>query len=173
MQIELKNFRHAEFASDETHCYEATIWIDGKRSFLAHNDGQGGSDHYYPLINSTEARTEFNAVMERVEAHCNSLPKYGSEFGGEDDMPMNLEILIGNLINRTLSRKKLKRVLKNKIVTLERDEVWEYGYSRSALHWSDAMQKTIVIDEIKKKNPNVTILNDLPFDDALEIFSNR
>ena len=101
MQIELKNFKHSEFASHETHCYEATIWIDGKRSFLAQNDGQGGSDHYYPLINSTAACTEFNAVMARIEAHCNSLPKYGSEFGGEDDMPMNLEILIGDLINST------------------------------------------------------------------------
>ena len=164
MQIELKNFKHSEFASHETHCYEATIWIDGKRSFLAHNDGQGGSDHYYPLINSTEARTEFNAVMEKIEAHCNSLPKYGSEFGGEDDMPMNLEILIGDLINSTLSRKNLKRILKKKIVTLEHDEMWTYKYSGS---------ERIVIDKIKEKKPNVTILNDLPFDDALEIFSNQ
>jgi len=29
MKIELKNIKHSEFASQETNCYQATIYIDG------------------------------------------------------------------------------------------------------------------------------------------------
>ena len=29
--IELKNIKHSEFASEETHCYEATLYVDGVR----------------------------------------------------------------------------------------------------------------------------------------------
>jgi len=48
MKIELKNIKHAEFASQETNCYEATIYINGKREGLVSNDGQGGCDNVTP-----------------------------------------------------------------------------------------------------------------------------
>jgi hypothetical protein len=44
--ITLKNLKHAEFASEETHCYSATVYLDGKRFCLASNDGHGGPDRY-------------------------------------------------------------------------------------------------------------------------------
>ena len=48
MKIELKNIYYAEFASFETSCYKATIYIDGKKVGTVNNDGQGGTDNVQP-----------------------------------------------------------------------------------------------------------------------------
>ena len=45
MKLELKNIKHSEFASEETHCYQGTLYVDGKRTALVSNDGHGGGDH--------------------------------------------------------------------------------------------------------------------------------
>lgn len=42
MNITLKNFKHAAFASQETYCFEATVYIDGKKAGRASNEGHGG-----------------------------------------------------------------------------------------------------------------------------------
>ena len=47
MKIELKNIKHSEFASHETFCYEATLYVEGKPFAQVSNDGQGGSDRLY------------------------------------------------------------------------------------------------------------------------------
>lgn len=41
MKVELKNIKIAKFASEETLCFEATIYIDGKRSGTVKNNGWG------------------------------------------------------------------------------------------------------------------------------------
>ena len=111
MKVELKNLKHSEFASRETNCFEATVWLNGKRAFFASNDGHGGADYYAPLEN--QERSEFNGLLNDLINHCLTLPKWGSEFGGEDSMDVTPEILIGNLVNDMLDTKKLKKSLKH------------------------------------------------------------
>jgi hypothetical protein len=41
MKIEVRNVKFSAFASQETNCFEATIWIDGKRIGAARNEGHG------------------------------------------------------------------------------------------------------------------------------------
>jgi hypothetical protein len=48
MNITLKNFKHAEFASEETYCFQATVYLDGKKVGVASNEGHGGSTNFYP-----------------------------------------------------------------------------------------------------------------------------
>ena len=40
MKITLKNVKYSEFASQETYCFEATIYLDGKKAGQVRNDGQ-------------------------------------------------------------------------------------------------------------------------------------
>lgn len=47
-KITLKNVKYAEFASEETHCYSASVYFDGKRVGQVKNDGHGGCDYQYP-----------------------------------------------------------------------------------------------------------------------------
>lgn len=48
-KIILKNLKYAAFASEETSCFSATVYCDGKRLCTARNDGHGGCDSYDAL----------------------------------------------------------------------------------------------------------------------------
>ena len=62
MKITLKNIKHSEFASHETHCFEASIYIDGKRRATVSNCGQGGcNDEHW------DDRTVMDAVYDYVK----------------------------------------------------------------------------------------------------------
>ena len=45
-ELELKGIKHAEFASQETHCYEASVYFNGKIIGWVNNDVFGGSDTF-------------------------------------------------------------------------------------------------------------------------------
>ncbi len=48
-KVTIKNLKYAAFASQETSCFEATIYVDGKRFCTARNEGSGGPDCYDAL----------------------------------------------------------------------------------------------------------------------------
>ena len=47
MKLELKNITYYKQGSEETPCYNADVFVDGKKMFHASNDGHGGSDMTY------------------------------------------------------------------------------------------------------------------------------
>ena len=49
MKLGLVKVKHAAFASQETHCFEAVLTIDSVPAFHVSNDGHGGADFYRPL----------------------------------------------------------------------------------------------------------------------------
>jgi hypothetical protein len=48
-KVTIKNLKYAAFASQETSCFEATVYVDGKRFCTARNEGSGGPDRYDAL----------------------------------------------------------------------------------------------------------------------------
>ena len=162
MKVELKNLKHSEFASHETNCFEATIWLNGKRAFFAQNDGHGGADYYAPLEN--QERSEFNGLLNDLINHCLTLPKWGSEFGGEDSMDVTPEILIGNLVNEMLDAKKLKKSLNKKVLFVNENGIYQTGYPGSRKVDQN------LIDMVKNVNPDSIILNCLAFNEALDLY---
>jgi len=162
MKVELKNLKHSEFASHETNCFEATVWLNGKRAFYARNDGGGGADFYAPLDN--QDRGEFNGLLNDLINHCLTLPKWGSEFGGEDDMDVTPEILIGNIIDEMLDTKKLKKSLKKKVLFINENGIYQTGYRGSRKVDQN------LIDMVKDENPEAIILNCLEFNEALSLY---
>jgi len=162
MKVELKNLKHSEYASHVTHCYEATVWINGKRAFYARNDGGGGEDLYAPLEN--QERSEFTSSLNDLINHCLTLPKWGSEFGGKDDMDVTPEILIGNLVNDMLDAKKLKKALKAKVLFVNENGIYQTGYRGSRKVDQN------LIDMVKDENPDCIVLNCLAFSEALDLY---
>ena len=162
MKVELKNLKHSEFASHETNCFEATIWLNGKRAFFAQNDGHGGADYYAPLEN--QERSEFNGLLNDLINHCLTLPKWGSEFGGEDSMDVTPEILIGNIVNEMLDAKKLKKSLNKKVLFVNENGIYQTGYRGSRKVDQN------LIDMVKDENPDSIILNCLAFNEALDLY---
>ena len=162
MKVELKNLKHSEFASRETNCFEATVYINGKRAFYARNDGNGGADLYAPLEN--QDRGKFTSLLNDLINHCLTLPKWGSEFGGKDNMDVTPEILIGNLVNDTLDAKKLKKSLKKKVLFINENGIYQTGYGNKR-----PVDQNL-IDMVKDENPDSIVLNCLAFSEALDLY---
>ncbi len=102
MKVELKNVKFSEFASEETNCFQATVYIDGKKAGVVSNDGRGGPDYYAP-----------HSLGETLNDYAKTLPKY--EFYGKLH-EHNAETFIGELFDNYQSEKKLKALLKTKYV---------------------------------------------------------
>ncbi len=78
--IEMKNLKVAEFASEETTCYEATVYVDGARFCIASNQGHGGDSSHDPIrprggYKSGEeagaARRELDADVHKIALRFN------------------------------------------------------------------------------------------------------
>lgn len=93
MEISLKNIKHAAFASQETDCFEASVYIDGKRAGYVSNDGHGGSNNYFPP-------TLYKTLLD----YCDTIPP---DMAGYRVSP---DEIIGNLFDSW----RLKKICKGK-----------------------------------------------------------
>ena len=172
MKLELKNIKHSEFASEETHCYQATLYVDGKKMAEVRNDGQGGSDFQWALKPFTEKD------LDKVRDWCiKNLPKWKFENNGKVDMcDTDLEMWCGEEVNKFLVSRDLKRKLNKKIIYEQNKELWEYSFKgvkkleqKHLISFVNGVAKAKVENNENWKNVTA-ILNTLPFDKALEIY---
>lgn len=84
MKIELRNIKYADWASQETACYQASVFIDGIKIGETSNAGHGAADMVYP-----------REVAERIDAYAATLPPI--EFAGHV-IPQNHETIFGELL---------------------------------------------------------------------------
>jgi len=160
MKIELKNIKHSEFASHETNCYEATIYINGKREGLVSNDGQGGSDNVTPW-----------QLAQEIDAYAKTLPPVVCEWidpktGEPFVLEQTHETIFGELLNEWLHAKDLKKVMARRIVFQKEDGKIYETRIMSAEGLKEYLKQTRLQEMLKAK----TILNLLPFDKALTIY---
>lgn len=98
MKIELKNIKVSERLSDETTCFSATIYIDGKRAGEVVNRGCGGPNEY--AFPDRELHKQFDAF-------CESLPPTE-----EYALPMDADLYLDNLLYAWQDKQLLKRQCK-------------------------------------------------------------
>jgi hypothetical protein len=162
-KIELKNIKYAAFASEETNCYEATLYVDGKRFAKVSNQGHGGCDMQHPIEPFTN-----KDLAKLEETIAKEYPKWGSEYGDGEEYDTNLEIVCGGLLNQWHIDKDIKKSLK-KILYVRSDgdkDVWSMSNAAGAKHHGDKIRQ-----KIKGKFPHAIILNDLPIEEVRPYFS--
>lgn len=155
MKIELKNVKVIESMSEETNCYTASLYVDGKKIGIVSNRGHGGCD-------------EFNGDWTAFEAAQNWLKSNHEEVQLSEDMsvPMDMELFCGEWVENWRVTKSLKKDLKSKVLFTEKGKPGLYQLS-----WKGVRTLTDRhIDHAKAKHPNATILNTLPLEKALEIY---
>jgi hypothetical protein len=106
MKIELKNIKINLTFSEETTMFMADVYVNGKKTAYANNDGRGGCTFYnsYHSPNNDED-------LRQAEAYCLSLPKVRvEEYDFEYDM--NLEHFIDDLVHAELEKKEQKKLEK-------------------------------------------------------------
>jgi hypothetical protein len=106
MKIELKNVKVNEAFSEETTCFIADVFINGKKVAHAKNDGRGGCTDYYPYEGQRE-------LLNLAEDFCKRLPKEKVDFGGTiHEFAQSLESVIDNLLFEKEKAKEEKKIIK-------------------------------------------------------------
>jgi len=159
-RIQLKNIKYAAFASEETHCYSASVYFDGKRVGTVKNDGHGGADYEY---------IEDRDGWDEMGKYIATLDSITETFGGESAycIIMDLEIICGDLVNEWLIDRDLKRALSKKVLFTKvgKDGVFQSKTAKNKAtldHW---------ITQIDARDDTSQILNCLTLDDAREIYA--
>lgn len=109
MKIELKNIQHSERLSEETDAFAATLYIDGYKAGEASNRGHGGPTDYHAF------NEKGRELIKQAEEYCKTLPPVKFKAGNEEhELKMDLELYIGDLLEKHLQQKDLQK-FRNKI----------------------------------------------------------
>ena len=153
MKLELRNIKYSSFASQETSCYQAKLYVDGKPFATVGNEGCGGCD--YQLTKQDKA---FYDKLEEINTYLKTFPKVKSPWCDNDEFDVDLEIWCGEELSKWKCSKTLKRNLNKGSMIQDADG--------ELYHW----KQHIASDVILKHHPKAVILNELPFEKALTIF---
>lgn len=167
MNITVKNLKHAEFASEETYCFEATVYVDNERFCLASNDGHGGCDRYEPLGGNSQsdlyikiAKIDETIKRERASEFETHTRKDGTTFETGPDF----EEAVNAAVTNALIEKDVKRILR-RVVFIKPDT--EKGkYFTLGSHLKPSPKTYAIVKDAPWWKPEYTILNELSFDKA-------
>src|SRR5258708_524136 len=159
MKIELRNVKYAAFASQETSCFEATVYLDDAKAGTVRNDGHGGCNFYHP-----------HELGQRLQAYAATLPEEASEFLEDNGKPMMIQpdadIVIGDVLSAYMASRDLQRLLKTKIVFAKGGKI--LGTKKIP-----APQLALLLtkpEEVRTRYGAEALLNTMPFDEALALY---
>jgi len=176
--IEIKNLKLNTHFSQETHCFTATVYIDGKRAFSAENEGRGGPNNYYPYGKTQKAGEKRNAQLSDFNNAMSEARKEAARYieaKGEDynwaidrfaDTDELIDWLIADLINEIELLKEMRKHLKKYVCSYDKS-------TREITKWKTTPIQSN-IDPLKKyceKMPYIW-LNELSESEALKHWRN-
>ena len=161
MNLEMKAIKYSEWASQETYCYQANVYLDGKPLAMVSNDGHGGCDREY---SHNKFKGDYRATRKKVDDYFKSLPNtdVGKYEGIPEGFEQTFERWCHDQVCTYLYRKDLKKALKKAKVVKRKDKD-----GKLCLYDYDLR---ITSETIIRNWPEAIILNDLPEDEALTIF---
>lgn len=156
MKIELKAIKHSEFASEETNCYTANLYVDGKQIGTVKNAGHGGCDQFIG------DQAKYREADEWCKAN---LPKWTMGDGTEHGT--DLELYCGELLNSWLIEKDYRTKIRTKVLFKYPDAA-----SKAGIYQIGCKGKVTPahIAAVKRKEPDAIILNEMPLAEAVAIF---
>lgn len=172
-RLQLKSITVSAFASEETHCYEGTLWLDGKKAARLMNEGHGGPDMITPIDGWARRENELSAEIRAILEATGYIAEWEAEmheagllsYSAADESGLALiEGWACEEVNKNLMGKKMRRELNRAVLTIDGGEIWNLRYK------GKRKPDAALIDKARAKRPAGTILNELPFDKALALF---
>jgi hypothetical protein len=143
--------------SEETHCYQATLYVDGVKWGAVRNTGRGGCDEFDGVAGyDWDTLAELNGRIRDT---------YEPYTYGDKSIDQDLEMVCADLVNEWLRDKDFNRAMKAKVLFTKPDTqgVWQLGFKKPKTLW-------MMLDVMKAKYPQNTYLADLPVDEAKAIY---
>jgi hypothetical protein len=162
-KLQLKNIKYSEFASHETYCFDATLYVDGKKFAHVGNEGYGGCNDCHMIAPFTY--DDYKKIDDLIKANY---PEKKYSFC-DDTYRQDIESVVNDLMDEWLTDKDIKRALKK--ICFIKDSV--HGNKKNQVLYFMGNTKT---DKEKArravfaKYPNALILNDLPMDEVRQYF---
>lgn len=166
IKIELTNIKHAAFSSEETHCYSATLIVDGVKLGTVSNDGHGGCDMFHPAPG--KSWDDYKAADARCAAE---LPGFDlAAYGSTGIMAASLEGECSERVNEWLRRRDLRRLLGRSLVYFKTRPTAPGApmYAAKLVKGHPVAAHAL---RCKQANPEAVVLNVLPEDEALALFA--
>ena len=151
MQVELKNIVVNLSQSLSSHCFTATLWVDGHPCFDVKDEGYGEPILYYPLASSG---IELDMLIDYFSHQSPSISSNKNHY-------QYLDKAMIALVDRHIMSMKTKHQLRR--ITFEHGS---HLYELADFMTSDEL----AIARLKKTswwNVNNHVLNTLPFDEAM------
>ena len=168
--IELKNIKFNAHFSRETHCFTATVYLDGKRIMKVENDGNGGAHNYYPFHG--QSKESFRTMLDEAkeEAYESLDDSVREEYrslliNNPHAKSTALEWVITELLNEDLCLKEMRKNLKSKITIFDKNDGKVYQYKMKPLAPNIKYLKSIIAN--RNEGESYVWLNDLPEHEAM------
>ena len=149
-KLELKNIKYFASMHEETPCYNADIFINGKKAIHASNRGHGACDDHHTYKPFT-----YKDVKD--------LEKYLAKLQDDDFEP--IDSWCHDRLYEYLNQKKIKRDMKTKFICINKNTNELFAYEKNTGISNSAFQ-----DHMDKNHPSSMCLNFLPFDQAWKLF---
>jgi hypothetical protein len=149
VKITLKNLKIAQWASEETLCFRATVYVDGVKAGEVSNEGSGGPNSYHP-----------HELWQALERHAQTLPAIVSDLV-RDGEPFtyrpSADTLIDAAVEAAEEAKRIKRLCRTSTLYRVNGEEYAPGaYMQLKRPYSEAVALAI-----RARHPQgVTIINE-------------
>jgi hypothetical protein len=162
-KMELKKIQFFEAGSEETNCYNAVVYINGKAAIAVQNDGHGGSDMQHPLVGFDRS------IIDAANEFCKkNFPATVFLWGGKtkdnisqkDILYACLETWCGDQIHESLLRKDAKKLTTGKVSFVEGGQIWSIATKKKP--------EADIVAYIKSKYGDVPILNNMPIEQQIQ-----
>ena len=151
-KVELKKISFSERMSEETSCFVADLFINGKKIGYAKNDGRGGCTEYH---GSTLAD---NKIIREADKYFKSLPKvHSKEFNFDYDQ--NLENAIDDCLTAYLKERAVtsmrKKLQKKFSVAICYGKITDGGAEYATTYWKGRTLASIPLPSLQKAYDDV------------------
>lgn len=148
-KVTLKKISYYERMSEETNCFAADLYINGKKVGEVKNDGQGGCTDYRSLTN------EDDEIIKQTEAYFKTLPKVkpdGYTFTYQPTLESEIDDLFEAYLKAREEKKKLK--LMETAILIGKPNSMTYSYIKQRVKLSQFPVNVLqsFIDKIKAQH---------------------
>lgn len=160
-KVELKAIKVLESMSEETFCYSANVYVNGKKAVEVSNNGHGGCDSQRALIAD---------VIESLDLYFKQHEPASAYFNDNGEVRVSfsdLESWCSTQIVDYLLTKDLKKGFKNKLMFLVDGVLKEASFKSGG----KKIPRYVAVNFFKQKyGKDLQILNLMPFEEAFHIY---